>query len=68
VRARSIPRLAASMAVVAGLTVGCGGWSRVPITPSGLRVVHYIKPAYVGDGDLLDPQRVESCSPTSTNV
>jgi len=32
----------------------------VPITPSGLRVVHYIKPAYVGDGDLLDPQRVQS--------
>ena len=32
----------------------------VPITPSGQRVVHYIKPAYVGDGDLLDPQRVQS--------
>ena len=32
----------------------------VPITPSGLRVVHYIKPAYVGNGDLLAPQRVQS--------
>jgi hypothetical protein len=32
----------------------------MPITPSGLRVVHYIKPAHVGDGDLLDPQRVQS--------
>ncbi len=32
----------------------------VPVTPSGLRIVHYIKPAYVGDGDLLDPQRVQS--------
>lgn len=32
----------------------------VPITPSGLRVVHYLKPAYLGDGDLLDPQRVQS--------
>ena len=32
----------------------------VPITPSGLRVVHYLKPGYVGDGDLLNPQRVQS--------
>ncbi len=32
----------------------------VPITPTGLPVVHYIKPAYVADGDLLDPQRVQS--------
>lgn len=32
----------------------------VPITPSGLAVVHYVKPAYVGDSDLLDPQRVQS--------
>jgi hypothetical protein len=52
-------RTVAAVARYQSLTVAkANGY--VPITPSGLRVVHYIKPAYVGDGDLLNPQRVQS--------
>lgn len=32
----------------------------VPITPSGLRVVHYLNPAMLADGRILDPGAVES--------
>jgi hypothetical protein len=32
----------------------------VPITPTGLAVVHYIRAAYVGDSHTLDPAAVES--------
>lgn len=31
-----------------------------PITPTGERIVHYGKPAYMLDGNVLDHQRVES--------
>lgn len=32
----------------------------VPITPSGLPVVHYAKPALINDGRTLDPNAIES--------
>ena len=32
----------------------------VPITPTGRRVVHYLKPAYVNDGKVLDAGAIES--------
>jgi hypothetical protein len=32
----------------------------LPITPTGLKVVHYIQPAYVNDGHTLDPGAIES--------
>jgi hypothetical protein len=32
----------------------------VPITPTGRPVVHYAKPSYINDGNLLDPAAIES--------
>lgn len=32
----------------------------VPITPTGRRVVHYVKPAYINDGRVVDPGAIES--------
>jgi hypothetical protein len=32
----------------------------VPITPTGLAVVHYAKPALINDGNILDPNAIES--------
>ena len=32
----------------------------VPITPTGQPVVHYAKPSYINDGNLLDPNAIES--------
>jgi hypothetical protein len=32
----------------------------VPITPTGRPVVHYAKPSYIDDGNLLDPAAIES--------
>jgi hypothetical protein len=32
----------------------------VPITPTGMPVVHYAKPAYINDGQVLDPGAIES--------
>ena len=32
----------------------------IPITPSGLPVVHYANPRYINDGNLLDPNAIES--------
>ena len=32
----------------------------VPITPTGQPVVHYAKPSYINDGNLLDPDAIES--------
>jgi hypothetical protein len=32
----------------------------VPITPAGRPVVHYAKPSYINDGNLLDPAAIES--------
>jgi hypothetical protein len=32
----------------------------VPITPTGQPVVHYAKPSHINDGNLLDPNAIES--------
>jgi hypothetical protein len=32
----------------------------IPVTPSGLPVVHYANPHYINDGNLLDPNAIES--------
>jgi hypothetical protein len=32
----------------------------VPITPTGQPVVHYAKPSYINDGNVLDPNAIES--------
>jgi hypothetical protein len=32
----------------------------VPITPTGRPLVHYAKPSYINDGNLLDPAAIES--------
>jgi len=32
----------------------------IPVTPSGLPVVHYANPRYINDGNLLDPNAIES--------
>ena len=32
----------------------------LPVTPPGLPIVHYVNPAYMNDGRILDPQHPES--------
>jgi hypothetical protein len=32
----------------------------VPVTPPQLTIVHYVQPAYIRDGRILDPEHVES--------